>query len=106
MEALRQVTLIDSLLSNWDPGAQGSQVETLKAKQPGVVLLKITGVGVRLVTFSMRVVFTTAGVSVVWLTAMPARRGHRMIQSVFDIWGQPDAEPHRKRNCKMFLTCV
>lgn len=61
----------DSLLSYWDPGAQGSQVEVLNAKQPGVVLLKITGVTVSSVTLSIRVVSTTAGVSVVWLTTMP-----------------------------------
>lgn len=66
-----RVKFIDSLLSYWDPGAQGSQVETLKAEQPGVVLLKITGVGVRLVASSMRVLFITAGVSVVWLITMP-----------------------------------
>lgn len=66
-------TVTDSLLSYWDPGAQGSQVEVLNAKQPGVVLLRITGVTVRPVTFSMKVVFTTAGASVVWLTTMPGR---------------------------------
>lgn len=69
---------VDSLLSYCDPGAQGSQVEVLNAKQPGVVLLRITGVMVRLVTFSMRVVFITAGESVVWLTTMPGREGHWM----------------------------
>lgn len=70
----------DSLLSYCDPGAQGSQVEVLNAEQPGVVLLRITGVGVRLVTLSKRVVFITAGVSVVWLITMPGRKGHWMIQ--------------------------
>lgn len=62
-----------SLLSYCDPGAQGSQVEVLKVKQLEVVLLRITGVRVRLVTFSMKVVFITAGASVVWLTTMPRR---------------------------------
>lgn len=62
-----------SLLSYCDPGAQGSQAEMLNAEQPGVVLLRITGVGVTLVTFSIRVVFITAGVSVVWLTTRPGR---------------------------------
>lgn len=66
-------TAIDSLLSYCDPGAQGSQEEVLKAKQPVVVLLRITGVGVRLVTSSMRVVFITAGVSVVWLSTTPTK---------------------------------
>lgn len=66
--------ITDSLLSHWDPGAQGSQVEVLNAKQPGVVLLRITGVTVSSVTFSMRVVSTMAGVSVVWLTTMPGRK--------------------------------
>lgn len=66
----------DSLLSYCDPGAQGSQVEMLNAEQPGVVLLRITGVIVKTVTFSMRVVLVTAGVSVVWLTTMPGREGH------------------------------
>lgn len=67
---------INSLLSYCDPGAQGSQEERLKAKQPGVVLLKVTGVTVRPVTFSMIVVFITAGVSVVWLTTMPGIEKH------------------------------
>lgn len=71
-------TVIDSLLSYCDPGAQGSQVEVLNAKQPGVVLLRITGVGVRTVAFSIRVV--TAGVSVVWLSTMPGGEGHWMIK--------------------------
>lgn len=72
----------DSLLSYCDPGAHGSQAERLKAKQPEVVLLKITGVGVRLVTFSMRVVSVTAGVSVVWLTTMPEKEGHNRLSAV------------------------
>lgn len=67
--------VVDSLLSYCDPGAQGSQVDVLNAAQPGVVVLRITGVGVRLVTFSMSVVLITAGLSVVWLTTRPA--GHR-----------------------------
>lgn len=67
-----------SLLSYCDPGAQRSQVEVLYAEQPGVVLLRITGVGVILVMFSTRVVFITAGVSVVWLTTKPGREGLRM----------------------------
>lgn len=65
-------------MSYCDPGAQGSQVEVLNAEQLGVVLLRITGVGVRLVTFSMRVVFITAGVSVVWLSTMPGSEKHSM----------------------------
>ena len=68
-------TVVDSLLSYCDPGAQGSQVEVLYAKQPGVVV-RITGVTVRSVTFSMKVVFITAGASVVWLTTMPGGEGH------------------------------
>lgn len=71
-----------SLLSYCDPGAQGSQVEVLNAEQPGVVLLRITGVVVRLVTFSTRVVFITAGVSVVWLTTRPGREGLTMFQTL------------------------
>lgn len=61
----------DSLLSYCDPGAQASQVEALKLKQPGVVLLKITGVGVTTVAFCTTVVFITAGASVVWLCTKP-----------------------------------
>lgn len=72
--------VVDSLLSYCDPGAQGSHVEVLNAAQPGVVLLRITGVVVRLVTFSIRVVSITAGVSVVWLTTKPGREGHWMFQ--------------------------
>ena len=72
--------VIDSLLSYCDPGAQGSQVEVLNAKQPGVVLLRIMGVRVRLVTFSIRVVLITAGVSVVWLTTRPGREGPWMFR--------------------------
>lgn len=48
----------------------------LYSKQPGVVLLRITGVTVRLVTFWMSVVFITAGVSVVWLNTMPGGEAH------------------------------
>ena len=66
-------------MSYCDPGAQGLQEVTLKAEQPGVVLLKITGVGVRLVGLSVRVVFITAGVSVVWLITMPGREGISVI---------------------------
>lgn len=69
-----------SLLSYCDPGAQGSQVEVLNAKQLGVVLLRITGVTVRLVAFSMKVVFITAGVSVVWLSTMPETEAQLIIQ--------------------------
>ena len=74
-------TVMDSLLSYCDPGGQGSQVEVLNAKQPGVVLLRITGVIVRLVTFSISVVFITAGASVVWLSTMPGRETHWRIQT-------------------------
>lgn len=70
-----------SLLSYCDPGAQGSQVDVLNAKQPGVVLLGVTGVVVSPVTFSMTVVFVTAGVSVVWLATSPAREGPWMRQT-------------------------
>lgn len=75
---INDVTLqtVDLLLSYCDPGAQGSHVEVLKAEQPGVVLLMVTGVTVRTVMFSMRVVFITAGVSVVWPSTMPAGEGH------------------------------
>lgn len=72
----------DSLLSYCDPGAHGSQAERLKVKQPEVVLLKITGVGVRLVTFSIRVVSVTAGVRVAWLTTKPEKEGHNGIYAV------------------------
>lgn len=58
-------------MSYCDPGAQASQVEALKLKQPGVVLLKITGVGVTTVAFCTTVVFITAGASVVWLCTKP-----------------------------------
>lgn len=63
--------ICDSLLSYCDPGAHISQVERLNVPQPGVVLLRITGVTVRLVTFSMRTVLITVGLGVVWLSAMP-----------------------------------
>lgn len=53
------------LLSNCDPGAQGWQVEVLKAAQPGVVLLRITGVTVTAVTFTKGVVPVPVGVGVV-----------------------------------------
>lgn len=59
-------------MSYCDPGAQGSQVDVSKAKQPGVVLTRVTGVAVRVVTFSARVVLITAGVSVVWPSTVPA----------------------------------
>lgn len=65
--------MTDLLLSYSDPGPQGSQVEVLKSEQPGVVLLKVTGVTVRVGTFSESVVSVTAGVSVVWLSTMPGR---------------------------------
>lgn len=55
----------DSLLSYRDPGAQGSQVEVLNSEQPWVVLLTIAVVGLKLVTFWIRVVLVTAGESVV-----------------------------------------
>lgn len=74
------------LLSYCDPGAQASQVEVLNAKQPGVVLLRIMGVTVRVVTFPTRVVFVTAGVSVVWLSTMPGG-GQWMIQLWFLLEG-------------------
>lgn len=64
----------DSLLSYCDPGAHGSQVETLNVEQPGVVLLRITGVTVRVVTFSVRAVLITVGLGVVWLSAVPGGR--------------------------------
>lgn len=54
-----------SLLSNCDPGAQGSQVEVLSAAQLGVVLLRITGVAVTVVTLSKGAVLVGAGVGVV-----------------------------------------
>lgn len=56
---------LSSLLSNCDPGAQGSQVEVLNAVQLGVVLLRITGVTVTVVTLSKGVVLVRAGVGVV-----------------------------------------
>lgn len=49
-------------------------MEVLNAAQPGVVLLRIMGVTVRVVTFSVRAVLITVGLSVVWLSATPGRR--------------------------------
>lgn len=54
-----------SLLSNCDPGAQGSQVEVLNAVQLGVVVLRITGVPVTVVTLSEGVALAGAAVGVV-----------------------------------------
>ncbi len=68
----------DSLLSYCDPGGHGSQVEMLNAEQLGVVL-RVRGVRVAVVTFSMKVVVITAGVGVVWLSTMPGRGGHWVI---------------------------
>lgn len=65
--------ICDSLLSYCDPGAHCSQVERLNAPQPGVVLLRITGVTVRLVTFSARAVLITVGLGVVWPSVMPTK---------------------------------
>lgn len=62
------------LLSYCDPGAQDSQLEVLNAAQPGVVLLRVTGVTLSVATFSDRVVLTTAGASVVWLSTIPRQR--------------------------------
>lgn len=55
----------DSLLSYWDPGMQASHVDVLNVKQPDVVLLGLTEVRVVAVPFSMSVVLTNAGASVV-----------------------------------------
>lgn len=49
-------------------------MEVLSAEQPGDVVPGIMGVAVTSVTFSLTVVFITAGVSVVWLATMPGTK--------------------------------